>query len=267
MPANKHTLKRELQRGDHLYRRGMLCLSFAFRGPAMSAPRRIAQQDQWIEQCQGLVRSLALQIHRKLPAGIELDDLIAYGQLGLVEAAQSFDSSRGCQFSTFAYYRIRGSIYDGAAKMTWGLRDAPTESCGSPACEAAARRTGQREAIAQKAGEERPRVRQRETHAVAVVSLSQQSDDDSDSEPGCLVDTLQAAPSATAVESEISEKLHELIDSLPQAAAALIRATYFEGRTLEEAGQRLGLTKSGASRARTRALQSLARSLASWEHA
>ena len=124
------------------------------------------------------------------------------------------------------------------------------------------------EAIAQQAGEERPLARQREAaHAVAVVSLSQQSEDDSDSVPGCLVDTSQAAPSATAMESEMSEKLHELIDTLPQAAAALIRATYFEGLTLEEAGQRLGLTKSGASRGRTRALQSLARSLASWEHA
>jgi RNA polymerase sigma factor for flagellar operon FliA len=233
----------------------------------MSAPQRIAQQEQWIEQCQGLVRSLALQIHRKLPACIELDDLIAYGQLGLVEAARSFDSSRGCQFSTFAYYRIRGSIYDGAAKMTWGLRDAPEESCGSPACEAAAGRPGQREAIAEKAGEERPLARQREAaHAVAVVSLSQ-SDEDSESVSGCLVDMSQAAPPATAMESEMSEKLHELIDTLPQAAAALIRATYFEGLTLEEAGQRLGLSKSGASRVRTRALQSLARSLASWEHA
>ena len=86
----------------------------------MSAPPPTAEQQQWIEQCQGLVRSLALQIHRKLPANIDLEDLIAYGQLGLVEAARSFDAGRGCQFSTFAYYRIRGAIYDGAAKMSWG---------------------------------------------------------------------------------------------------------------------------------------------------
>ncbi len=233
----------------------------------MSAPQRTAQQEQWIEQCQGLVRSLALQIHRKLPACIELDDLIAYGQLGLVEAAQSFDSSRGCQFSTFAYYRIRGSIYDGAAKMSWGLREDAGESSGSSACEAAAGLPSQQEVIAQRAGEAPPAARHREpAHAVAVVSLSQQSEDDSEAVPRCLVDTLQPAPSASAMESEMSEKLHELIDTLPQAAAALIRATYFEGLTLEEAGQRLGLSKSWASRMRTRALKSLAHSLAGWEH-
>jgi RNA polymerase sigma factor for flagellar operon FliA len=235
----------------------------------MSAPRRIAQQDQWIEQCQGLVRSLAVQIHRKLPASIELDDLIAYGQLGLVEAAHSYDSSRGCQFSTYAYYRIRGSIYDGAAKMTWGLRDAPAESRGPPECETQTQRpSGERATAEEASGEERALARHREaTHAVAVISLSRQSKDDSESEPGGLVDTSQTAPPATAMESEMSEKLRELIDMLPQSAAALIRATYFEGLTLEEAGQRLGLTKSGASRARSRALQSLARSLDSWEHA
>lgn len=233
----------------------------------MSAPQRTAQQDRWIEQCQGLVRSLAVQIHRKLPASIELDDLIAYGQLGLVEAAQSFDSSRGCQFSTYAYYRIRGSIYDGAAKMSWGLREDAGQSSESPACGAAAGLPGEKETRAEKAGEEPPAARRREPmHAVAVVSLSQQSEDDSEAVPVCLVDTLQPAPSASAMETEMSEKLHALIDTLPQAAAALIRATYFEGLTLEEAGQRLGLSKSWASRMRTRALKSLARSLDSWEH-
>jgi DNA-directed RNA polymerase specialized sigma subunit len=97
------------------------CQSLTLRGSVMSAPLPTAQQQHWIEQCQGLVRSLAVRIHRKLPARIELDDLIAYGELGLLEAAQSFDARRGCQFSTFAYYRIRGAIYDGAAKMGWGV--------------------------------------------------------------------------------------------------------------------------------------------------
>ena len=83
-----------------------------------------------------------------------------------------------------------------------------------------------------------------------MVSLSQQGEDDSETVPRSLVDMLQPAPSAAAMESEIREKLHQLIDTLPQAAAELIRATYFEGLTLEEAGQRLGLSKSWASRVR-----------------
>jgi RNA polymerase sigma factor for flagellar operon FliA len=229
----------------------------------MSAPPPTAEQQQWIEQCQGLVRSLALQIHRKLPPNIELDDLIAYGQLGLVEAARSFDASRGCQFSTFAYYRIRGSIYDGAAKMSWGMQESEPEALAAQASSTpAAPSVG----VPSADGEHPAHGRRDGKHAVSVVSLTARStdDQDQDAEPGWLVDALQAAPPTTAMDSETNAKLYELIDALPQQAAALIRATYFEGLTLEEAGQRLGLSKSWASRVRTRALESLAQSLASW---
>ena len=75
--------------------------------------------DRLIEESLGLVRSLASQIHRKGPPNVDLEDMIAYGQIGLAEAAHDFDPSRGNQFSTYAYYRIRGAIYDGLAKMSW----------------------------------------------------------------------------------------------------------------------------------------------------
>ena len=83
----------------------------------MTGPDPLVQQR--IEECQGLVRSLALSIRRKLPPTVELEDLIAYGQVGLGEAARDFDPDRGSRFSTYAYYRIRGAIYDGLSKMAW----------------------------------------------------------------------------------------------------------------------------------------------------
>jgi hypothetical protein len=55
----------------------------------------------------------------QLPSYIGLDDLIGYGQVGLAQAARDFDHERGMQFSTFAYYRIRGAILDGANLMNW----------------------------------------------------------------------------------------------------------------------------------------------------
>ncbi|MBI2478327.1 MAG: sigma-70 family RNA polymerase sigma factor, partial [Planctomycetia bacterium] len=75
-----------------------------------------------IEEGQALVHSLATKIARNLPMRVDLDDLIAYGQVGLAEAARQFDPSRGTQFTTFAYYRIRGAIYDGVSKMSWTSR-------------------------------------------------------------------------------------------------------------------------------------------------
>ena len=88
----------------------------------MTEPRTDPQQ--LIEECQGLVRSLAVSVHRKVPPSVDLEDLVAYGQIGLVEAARDYDPARGGRFSTYAYYRIRGAIYDGLSKMTWfGRRD------------------------------------------------------------------------------------------------------------------------------------------------
>src|SRR5262245_66104720 len=75
--------------------------------------------DELVFAHQGLVRAIARGIHRSFPSYIDLDDLIGYGQLGLAQAAQDFDPARGIQFSTFAYYRIRGAILDGANQMSW----------------------------------------------------------------------------------------------------------------------------------------------------
>src|SRR6185437_1438417 len=87
------------------------------REQAMTAPAKTAHE--LIAECQGLVRALAWKIHRGLPSNVDSEDLIAYGQLGLAEAARDFDASRTGAFSTYAYYRIRGAIYDGLSKMSW----------------------------------------------------------------------------------------------------------------------------------------------------
>src|SRR5262245_44728279 len=53
---------------------------------------------------------------------MEVDDLVAYGRKGLVEAAERFDGRAGVAFTTFAYYRVRGAMYDGIRAMGWYSR-------------------------------------------------------------------------------------------------------------------------------------------------
>ena len=65
------------------------------------------------------VKSITAKIRRGLPEHIEFDDLIDYGMIGLLEAASRYDSDAGAHFMTFAYYRIRGAIYDGLRQMGW----------------------------------------------------------------------------------------------------------------------------------------------------
>lgn len=77
------------------------------------------QTQELIDGAQDLVCALARKIHNGLPPHISYDDLVAYGQVGLAESARSFRPEQGVRFSTFAYYRIRGAIYDGLSKMSW----------------------------------------------------------------------------------------------------------------------------------------------------
>ncbi|MEM9173439.1 MAG: RNA polymerase sigma factor FliA [Pseudomonadota bacterium] len=69
-----------------------------------------------------LVKRIAHHIMGKLPASIELDDLIQAGMLGLIEAASHYDPSRGASFETYAGIRIRGAILDEVRKSDWTPR-------------------------------------------------------------------------------------------------------------------------------------------------
>ena len=79
-------------------------------------------QQSLIEEGQPLVHLLAGRVYRRVGGTAELDDLVAYGELGLTQAARDFDPGLGCRFTTFAYYRIQGAIYDGLSKMSWTSR-------------------------------------------------------------------------------------------------------------------------------------------------
>ena len=216
---------------------------------------------QLVDECQGLVRSLALRIHRKLPPGVELEDLVAYGQVGLVEAARDFDPDRGNRFSTYAYYRIRGAIYDGVSKMSWLGRQDRTQvryeqmSNEVLSLESEAEQTSQGESAAGL------RWLRGVTRALAVVYLATQGDAEEQKGVSAVVDESSPAGPAAAIRREAHETLHRLIDALPPEARALIRATYFEGLTLQEAGRRLGVSKSWASRLHAKTLQHLAHAL------
>ena len=68
------------------------------------------------------VRSIAGKIKKTVAKEIDFEDLVEYGMIGLLEAADRFDPDVGANFMTFAYYRIRGSIYDGLRGMGWMSR-------------------------------------------------------------------------------------------------------------------------------------------------
>jgi RNA polymerase sigma factor FliA len=75
-----------------------------------------------LKQYSPLVRRLAHQMIAKLPANVELDDLVQVGMIGLNDAMQRFDVGQGVQFETFATQRIRGAMLDELRGTDWMSR-------------------------------------------------------------------------------------------------------------------------------------------------
>ncbi len=78
----------------------------------VSEPIGEADRERLILEHISLVRHIAGRLTLDLPGSMDRDDLIGFGMIGLIGAADSWDSGRGLKFSTFAYPRIRGSILD-----------------------------------------------------------------------------------------------------------------------------------------------------------
>ena len=219
------------------------------------------ERQQLMTSCQGLVRSIAWKIHQRLPAHVDLEDLVSYGQIGLAEAARDFDSGRGGQFSTYAWYRVRGAILDGLSRMRWFNRgdfeagryqrmahealadaDASGEPTGNPAAEI------DRQGAWLKGM----------SSALAVACLGSWGEGGAEAE---IADSGLEAPDAIVMRREMAVRLRELVAALPADMSALVRITYFEGRTLTDAAAEVGISKAWASRLHSRALGQLAAAL------
>lgn len=88
------------------------------------SPRGTFDRPDFVKQYQPLVRRLAHQMVAKLPANVELDDMIQAGMMGLMDAAQRFEESQGTQFEVYAASRIRGAMLDELRANDWLPRSA-----------------------------------------------------------------------------------------------------------------------------------------------
>ncbi len=75
--------------------------------------------DLLVVQHAGLVKKIAHHLKGRLPASVQLDDLIQSGMIGLLEASKNFDGNKGASFETFAGIRIRGAMLDEMRRGDW----------------------------------------------------------------------------------------------------------------------------------------------------
>lgn len=202
-----------------------------------------------ISSCQGLVRSIAWKIHQKLPATVDLDDLIGYGQIGLAEAARDFDTSRGTQFTTYAYYRIRGAVLDGLSRMSWFSRAEYAAGRYEQAANDILTGEGARTAESDEVD-----WFSRTTRSLGMAFVMTHFVN------GTAESTIadQRTPGDTVETSDLCDAVRRLLDELPEQEQCLIRGIYFEGLSIKDAGERINISKAWASRLHARVLERLA---------
>jgi RNA polymerase sigma factor FliA len=210
------------------------------------------------------VRSIAGKIKDQLPREIEFDDLVAYGMQGLLEAAERFDGSHGTSFTTFAYYRVRGAMFDGLRGMGWLPRAEYArlrfeERAAAYLSNLSDRDTGQfaNEPLPPLRIEDEVRAIADALGGVAAIFVTTMDARREEAESG----TATPVPQQQVERSERNHAIRRALDSLPEKERRLLELYYYEDRTLLEAGQALGLSKSWSSRLHARAITLLKQAL------
>lgn len=81
--------------------------------------QRVTEPSRLVEEYAPLVKKIALHLMARLPASVQLEDLMQAGMIGLLEAAQRYTSAKGATFETYAGIRIRGAMVDEIRKGDW----------------------------------------------------------------------------------------------------------------------------------------------------
>lgn len=216
----------------------------------MSGP----EEDEFVRAHEGLVRSIATRLRGEMELSLELEDLVAWGYHGLLEAKSRYDKERGVQFNTFAYYRVRGAMIDGVRKMAYLPRRLhqmrkvaeAADLVGESVAESQAGATPQQKADAEANLAAIDDTLGKITAAYVIEAMGQ-SEDDRPTSP-------EEAVAEKQHQTKREAQLHVLLAKLPEREAAVVRGFYFEGRVLDDIAAELGVSKSWASRIHTRAL-------------
>ena len=224
-----------------------------------------------LKQYSPLVRRLAHQMIAKLPANVELDDLIQVGMIGLADALTRFDSEQGVQFETFATQRIRGAMLDELRGTDWMSRG---DRRHQRTIEAAVHRLEQRLGRAPHEGEIAKEMGMTlvayqellgKVRGTQLIYLEDMSGDDGD------VDFLDrhvgdesANPLAILKDLRMREALVEAIKVLPEREQYVMSMYYEHDMNLKEIAAVLKVTESRVCQLHSQSIARLRSKLREW---
>lgn len=198
-----------------------------------------------------LARAIARRTHARLPKGVDLDDLISTAVMGLIEAVDRFDPSRGVSFKAYAKHRIQGAILDSLRATDWVPRAVRRRAAALENTRAAlAERLGRAPTtaeIARDLGTDVDGVHHLTANADTRPLLSLDAPLDEDGQMS-LSDVVEddGNPEIDIRERELRRVAMNAIDRLPEREKVAIVLFYFHELSLKEVGSVLGVSESRA---------------------
>lgn len=210
------------------------------------------------------IKYIAHRISTKLPSHVELNDLVSAGVLGLLDAVEKFDPSRGVKFKTYAELRVKGSILDSLRNLDWAPRSLRKRSKDlEKAYKTLEQRLGR--PVTDKEVSDELGITLEEFYELVdqIKGLNLGSfhdlgsqDDDRNSEPlvRYVPDAPQMDPFFLFQKSEVKDLLAGAIDALPKKERLVVSLYYYDELTMKEIGKVLGVNESRVSQLHTKAM-------------
>jgi len=211
-------------------------------------------RDQMIVEHLPTVRFIARRIHERLPAHIELEDLVSAGVVGLIDAFGKFDHSKKVQFKSYAQFRIRGAILDSLREMDWSPRELRRKG---RAVEEAIRALTQRLGRAPLEHEVSKEMELSlgayqqllgELKGLEIGSLhAERNEDSGDEELSYLPAAPEESPLFCCLQGEMKQRTIDAIEGLPEKERLVLTLYYYEELSMREIGLTLGVVESRVS--------------------
>jgi RNA polymerase sigma factor for flagellar operon FliA len=209
------------------------------------------------------VKQIARSILRRLPASVQLDDLVQAGSLGLLDAARRFGPERALPFRQYARIRITGAIFDSLRELDWASRYFRTRQQkldnATRALESTLGRRPDSEELADSMGMDLNTFFE---FAQAVqdkqeVEFEPQEESERLSVREIVADDPELRPDAQCHQNESRRELRKAIAKLPHDEANVLTLYYFKEWTMSRIASSIGKTESRVSQIHSKALTHL----------
>ena len=210
-----------------------------------------------------LVKRIAYHLAGRLPASVEVDDLIQGGMLGLLEAAANYSEGRGASFETYAGIRIRGAMLDGLRKLDWAPRSVHRKARAVAKAireiESEIGREARDVEVADRMG-----MKLSEYHRIVEDSAGCQISSLTTEEGEITLTDSSADPFRDVVDEDFRAALTEAIGGLPERERLVMSLYYDDELNLKEIGAALRVSESRICQIHGQALVRLQARLAGW---